>query len=166
MKIVIAGAGEVGTHLAKMLTNEDHDIVLMDSDAEKLRNLSDQLDLLTITGSANSFIDLHNAGVNKADLLIAVTPYEERNILACIMAKEMGIKKAVARINNGEYLLPQNKEKIKKMGVDELFYPESLAGKEVASSVKQVGTRQLIEFSRWKTYFDGNKNPGKCAYPK
>jgi len=157
MKIVIAGAGEVGTHLAKMLTNEDHDIVLMDSDADKLRNISDQLDLLTVTGSANSFIDLHNADVYKADLLIAVTPYEERNILACIMAKEMGVKKAVARINNGEYLLPQNKEKIKKMGVDELFYPESLAGKEVASSVKQVGTRQLIEFSGGKLILMGIK---------
>jgi len=157
MKIVIAGAGEVGIHLAKMLANEDHDIVLMDSDTEKLRNLSDQLDLLTITGSANSFIDLHNADVDKADLLIAVTPYEERNIMACIMAKEMGVKKAVARINNGEYLLPQNKEKIKKMGVDELFYPESLAGKEVASSVKQVGTRQLIEFSGGKLILMGIK---------
>ncbi len=157
MKIVIVGAGEVGTHLAKMLSREDHDIVLMDDDTEKLNKLSSQVDLLTISGYANSFKDLKDAGVAKADLLIAVTPYEERNIMACVMAKDMGVGRTVARINNGEYLEEKYKEKLRNLGVDELIYPESLAGKEVASSVKQVGTRQLIEFSGGKLILMGIK---------
>ncbi|WP_163714152.1 Trk system potassium transporter TrkA [Mangrovibacterium lignilyticum] len=157
MKVVIVGAGEVGTHLAKMLSREDHDIVLMDDDTEKLNKLSSQVDLLTITGYANSFKDLKDAGVAKSDLLIAVTPYEERNIMACVMAKDMGVARTVARINNGEYLEEKYKEKLRNLGVDELIYPESLAGKEIASSVKQVGTRQLIEFSGGKLILMGIK---------
>jgi trk system potassium uptake protein TrkA len=157
MKIVIVGAGEVGTHLAKMLSREDHDIVLMDDDTEKLNKLSSQVDLLTITGYANSFKDLKDAGVSKSDLLIAVTPYEERNIMACVMAKDMGTGRTVARINNAEYLQEKYKEKLRNLGVDELIYPETLAGKEIASSVKQVGTRQLIEFSGGKLILMGIK---------
>jgi len=157
MKVVIVGAGEVGTHLARMLSKEDHDIVLMDDDTEKLHKLSSQVDLLTVTGYANSFKDLKETGIAKADLLIAVTPYEERNIMACILAKDMGAQRTVARINNGEYLLEKNKEKLLELGVDELIYPESLAGKEIASSVKQVGTRQLIEFSGGKLVLMGIK---------
>lgn len=157
MEIVIVGAGEVGTHLAKMLSKEDHDIVLMDDDADKLYQLSSQIDLLTVTGYANSFKDLKETGLSKADLFIAVTPYEERNIFACIQAKEMGVQRTIARINNGEYLLEKNKDKLRNLGVDELIYPESLAAKEIASSVKQVGTRQLIEFSHGKLILMGIK---------
>ncbi len=157
MKIVIVGAGEVGTHLAKMLSDEEHEIVLMDEDGEKLSQISSQLDLLTVTGYAQSFRDLKDAGAAKADLFVAVTPSEERNVISCIMAKDLGAKKTIARINNGEYLKDYYKEKWAKIGVDELIYPESLAGKEVASSVKQVGTRQLIEFSGGKLLLLGIK---------
>lgn len=150
MKIVIVGAGEVGTHLAKMLSKENHDIVLLDDDPEKLQKIANQVDLLTVAGSANSFKDLREAGSTKADLFIAVTPYEERNIFACILAKDMGAKKTLARINNGEYLQERNMEKLTKMGVDELIYPENLAAKEIITSIKQVGTRQRIEFSGGK----------------
>ncbi|WP_423127800.1 Trk system potassium transporter TrkA [Gaoshiqia sp. Z1-71] len=157
MKIVIVGAGEVGTHLAKMLSREEHDIVLMDDDTDRLIKSSSQVDLLTASGYANSFKDLKDAGTTKADLFIAVTPYEERNIFACIQAKDMGAQKTVARINNGEYLQEKYKDKLKNLGVDELIYPESLAGKEIATSVKQVGTRQLIEFSGGKLILMGIK---------
>ena len=157
MKIVIVGAGEVGTHLAKMLSREEHDIVLMDDDTDRLIKSSSQVDLLTANGYANSFKDLKDAGTTKADLFIAVTPYEERNIFACIQAKDMGAQKTVARINNGEYLQEKYKDKLKNLGVDELIYPESLAGKEIATSVKQVGTRQLIEFSGGKLILMGIK---------
>lgn len=157
MKIVIVGAGEVGTHLAKMLSKEKHDIVLMNDDPEKLQQIANQVDLLTVTGFANSFKDLREAGCPKADLFIAVTPYEERNIFACILAKDMGAKKTIARINNGEYLFEKNKEKLVTMGVDEIIYPESLAAKEIVSSIKQVGTRQRIEFSGGKLILYGVK---------
>ena len=102
MKVVIAGAGEVGTHLAKMLSKENHEIVLIDEDSEKLEKISNQVDLLTINGFANSIIDLKEAGISKADLFIAVTPFESRNVLACILAKDLGAKKTLARINKDE----------------------------------------------------------------
>ena len=89
MKVVIAGAGEVGTHLARMLSRENHDIVLLDDDPEKLGQISREVDLLTIAGSAISFTDLKQTGLNKADLFIAVTPFEERNVWACTDRKSV-----------------------------------------------------------------------------
>ena len=88
MKVVIAGAGEVGTHLARMLSSENHDIVLLDDSPEKLSKISSDVDLMTVTGSAHSFQDLKETGLAKADLFIAVTPFEERNVLACSMKSE------------------------------------------------------------------------------
>lgn len=157
MKIVIVGAGEVGTHLAKMLSKENHDTVLLDDDPEKLQQIASQVDLLTVTGYANSYKDLKEAGSSKADLFIAVTPYEDRNILACILAKDMGAKKTVARISNGEFLGEKFKEKLGGFGVDELIYPEKLAAKEIVASIKQVGTRQMFEFSGGKLILMGVK---------
>jgi len=150
MKVVIAGAGEVGTHLARMLSRENHDIVLLDDDPEKLIQISREVDLLTVTGSAHSFSDLKQTGLNKADLFIAVTPSEERNVLACSMANYLGVGRTIARINNSEYLQERYREKLRNMGIHELIYPESLAAKEIVSSVKLTGTRQMIEFSGGK----------------
>ncbi len=147
MKVVIAGAGEVGTHLAKMLANEKHDIILLDDSPEKLAIISREVDLLTIAGSAHSFHDIKETGIAKADLFIAVTPFEERNVLACLMATYLGVGRTIARINNSEYLKPQYRKKLETLGIKELIYPESLAAKEIVASVKQTGTRQLIEFS-------------------
>lgn len=157
MKVVIAGAGEVGTHLARMLSNENHDIVLLDDSPEKLSKISGDVDLLTITGSAHSFQDLKQTGLTKADLFIAVTPFEERNVLACAMASYLGVGRTIARINNSEYLQPNYRAKLNNMGIHELIYPESLAAKEIVASVKQTGTRQLIEFSQGKLMLLGIK---------
>ena len=157
MKVVIAGAGEVGTHLARMLSNEDHDIVLMDDSLEKLSKVSGDVDLMTVTGSAHSFHDLKQTGLAKADLFIAVTPFEERNVLACSMASYLGVGRTIARINNSEYLQKRYREKLNNLGIHELIYPESLAAKEIVASVKQTGTRQLIEFSNGKLLLLGIK---------
>lgn len=157
MKIVIAGAGEVGTHLARMLTVENHDIVLLDDSPEKLAKISNDVDLLTIAGSAHSFQDLKHTGLAKADLFIAVTPFEERNVLACSMASYLGVKRTIARINNSEYLQESYKAKLNNLGIHELIYPESLAAKEIVASVKQTGTRELIEFSNGKLLLLGIK---------
>lgn len=157
MKVVIAGAGEVGTHLARMLSNEDHDIVLMDDSLGKLSKISSEVDLMTVTGSAHSFYDLKQTGLAKADLFIAVTPFEERNVLACSMASYLGVGRTIARINNSEYLMKKYREKLNNLGIHELIYPESLAAKEVVASVKQTGTRQLIEFSNGKLLLLGIK---------
>jgi trk system potassium uptake protein TrkA len=162
MKIVIAGAGEVGTHLARMLSGENHDIILLDDDPEKLNHISRNVDLMTITGSAHSFVDLKETGLNKADLFIAVTPSEERNVLACTMATYLGVGRTIARINNSEYLQERYRAKLRDLGIHELIYPESLAAKEIVSSVKLTGTRQLFEFSGGKLILMGIKIRGNA----
>ena len=157
MKVVIAGAGEVGTHLARMLSSEDHDIVLMDDSPEKLSRISSEVDLMTVTGSAHSFSDLKRTDLAKSDLFIAVTPFEERNVLACAMASYLGVGRTIARINNQEYLQERYRSKLNNMGIHELIYPESLAAKEIVASVKQTVTRQSIEFSGGKLALLGIK---------
>ncbi|WP_319502100.1 Trk system potassium transporter TrkA [uncultured Draconibacterium sp.] len=157
MKVVIAGAGEVGTHLARMLTNENHDITLLDDSPEKLANISSEVDLMTIVGSAHSFQDLKSTDLAKSDLFIAVTPFEERNVLACSMASYLGVSRTIARINNSEYLQERYRSKLNNLGINELIYPESLAAKEIVASVKQTATRQLIEFSGGKLIMMGIK---------
>lgn len=157
MKVVIAGAGEVGTHLARMLTNENHDITLLDDSPEKLAKISSEVDLMTVTGSAHSFQDLKSTDLAKSDLFIAVTPFEERNVLACSMASYLGVNRTIARINNSEYLHERYRAKLNNLGINELIYPESLAAKEIVASVKQTATRQLIEFSNGKLIMMGIK---------
>ena len=131
MKIVIAGAGEVGSHLAKLLSTEDQDIILLDSDQEKLDIIDSNYNLMTWCGSTSSFEALRNVGVGEADLYIAVTPYETRNITSCAIAKKLGAKKTVARIDNSEFLIKENGEVLKELGVNALIYPENLAADEI-----------------------------------
>ena len=145
MKIIIAGAGNVGTHLAKLLSREKQDIILMDDDEEKLSALSNNFDLMTVTASPSSISGLKEVGVKEADLFVAVTPDESRNMTACMLAHNLGAQKTVARIDNYEYLLPKNKEFFKKLGVDSLIYPEMLAAKEIVSSMRMSWVRQWWE---------------------
>jgi trk system potassium uptake protein TrkA len=131
MKIVIAGAGEVGTHLAKMLSNENQDIILLDSDQSRLDAIDSNYNLMTWNGSTSSFESLRDVGIPKTDLYIAVTPYETRNITSCAIAKHLGAKKTVARIDNYEFLVPENGSVLRQLGVDFLIYPEDLAADEI-----------------------------------
>ena len=147
MKIIIAGAGAVGTHLAKLLSGEKQDIILMDDDEERLGRLGSNFDLLAVNISPTSISGLKEAGVAGADLFIAVTPDESRNMTACMLASSLGAKKTVARINNYEYLLPKHKEFFAKLGVDSLIYPEMLAAKEIVDAVKMSWIRQWWEFA-------------------
>ena len=147
MKIIIAGAGAVGTHLAKLLSGEKQDIILMDDDEERLGRLGSNFDLLAVNISPTSISGLKEAGVAGADLCIAVTPDESRNMTACMLATSLGAKKTVARINNYEYLLPKHKEFFAKLGVDSLIYPEMLAAKEIVDAVKMSWIRQWWEFA-------------------
>ena len=136
MKIIIAGAGAVGTHLAKLLSREKQDIILMDDNEERLTSLSSNFDLMTVVASPTSIKGLKEVGAGEADLFIAVTPDESRNMTACMLATNLGAEKTVARIDNYEYLLPKHKEFFKKLGVDSLIYPEMLAAKEIVSAVR------------------------------
>lgn len=157
MRILIAGAGEVGTHLAKMLCNANHDVILMDEDEDKLKSIDSHFDLMTIEGNLTSIDDLKEANVKQCDLFIAVPPYQDMSILSAILATKLGAKTTVARINNHEYLLPETKEFFKQLGIDELIYPEQLAADEIILSLKQVGIRQMYEFSDGKLLLVGLK---------
>ena len=145
MKILIAGAGEVGTHLAKMLSKERHDIVLMDPNEEKLAFARSGMEILPLTGNPVSFADLEEAGIAKTDLFISVTPEETTNITACILADRLGAGKTFARIKNYEYLLPENKTFFESLGIDSMIYPEMLAAKEIVSAIKRPWTRLYWE---------------------
>ncbi|MDR1810028.1 MAG: Trk system potassium transporter TrkA [Prevotella sp.] len=145
MKIVIAGAGAVGTHLAKLLSAENQDVILMDPDKEKLNFSKNNLEMMTMTGSPTSLKNLSEVDVKSADYFIGVTPDESVNITACMLAASMGAKKTFARIDNYEYLLPKNKEFFEKLGVNAMVYPEMLAAKEIVSAVKRPWMRFWAE---------------------
>lgn len=145
MKIVIAGAGEVGTHLAKMLSKENQDITLLDSDQSKLDIIDSNYNLMTWNGSTSSFESLREVGVKDADLYIAVTPFETRNLASCSIAKKMGARKTVARIDNSEFLLPENRQIIRDMGIDFVIYPEHLAANDIALSLAHNWARYWAE---------------------
>lgn len=141
MKIIIAGAGEVGTHLAKMLSKENQDITLLDSDQTKLDIIDSNYNLMTWNGSTSSFESLREVGVHDADLYIAVTPFETRNMASCAIAKKMGAKKTVARIDNSEFLMPENRQVIRELGIDFVIYPEHLAANDIALSLSHNWAR-------------------------
>ncbi len=146
MKIIIAGAGEVGTHLAKLLARENFDILLLEEDADKIQNLEANYDLITHVGSPTSITDLKETGIHKADLFIAVTPLESVNMTACMLAANLGAKRTLARINNYEYLQPENREFFNKLGVHNLIYPEVLAAREITEGLKTSWLRQNTSF--------------------
>lgn len=147
MKILIAGAGEVGIHLAKLLGQENHDITLMDSDKDRLDIVRDYPDLLTYLGNCTSLSDLNKVGVSNCDLFIGVTPEESKNITSCMLATNMGVKKTLARIDNFEYLNSENIEFFNKIGVNSMIYPEMMAAREIASAIKTPWTRVWWELS-------------------
>jgi trk system potassium uptake protein TrkA len=147
MKIVIAGAGEVGRYLAKMLLKENHDLVLIDQDDNLIKEVDSSHDLMTVSGLCTSFSTLKEAKVHNCDLYISVTNSQDTNILSCIFAKKLGAKKTIARVDNMEYLNPINKLTFINLGIDKMVYPEFLAAKEIVGVLKQTGTTEVFEFS-------------------
>lgn len=145
MKIVIAGAGEVGSHLGKLLSKEEQDIVLIDRDGDKLARLDANYNLMTMVGSPTSFRDLRAAGAGECDLYIAVTPFENTNLISCQIAKSLGATKTVARIDNYEFLHPDNKPFFTGLGVDHLIYPEVLAAQEIITALTRPWVRNWFE---------------------
>ena len=149
MKIVIAGAGEVGFHLSNMLSRESHDIVIIDTNEEKLDLIVNQLDVMTVKGSTISLNTLEEAKIKESDLFIAVTSSEEINISASIFAKQLGSKETVARVSNDEYLM-QNKIDFKTLGIDHIIYPEELAAEEIHELIKHPELSECHDFSGGK----------------
>lgn len=150
MNIIIAGAGEVGSHLAKMLSKEADMLTIIDNDPARLNKLSEIADVITVQGQPTSIATLMQAGVENADLFIAVSPAQQQdvNILSALLAKKLGSKKVTARVNNDEYMHHVNKLMFTELGIDLLFYPEKIASYEIADLLRQTGTSEFMEFAR------------------
>ena len=147
MKIIITGAYAIGTHLARLLSRNHEDITIIDKDPERLAQIGSDYDLLTMEASPESIRALKEAGIAHTDLYIAVTPDQSVNMNNCILAKALGAKKTVARIDNSEYKAPETEECINRLGVDSLIYPEALAAKDINSGLKMSWVRQ-----RWDVH--------------
>lgn len=152
MKIVIAGAGEVGSHLAKMLNNEANEVTVIDQRRERLDSVTASTDVITVEGNPSAIKVLREAGAHYADLFIAVNPSDSQdvNIVSAMLAKQLGSKKVTARINNEEYLTYENKHLFTEMGIDLMFYPEKIAAGEIADLLKRTATTESLEFARGK----------------
>ena len=146
MKIIIAGAGEVGFHLAKLLSYESQNITLIDTDKESLSYADNHLDIRVLKGDATSVSVLQDAKVQNSDLVIGVTSSETTNLTLCLLAKQLGSKKTIARISNTEFV--DNKELIKfeELGIDELISPEELAATEIQLLLNQSAFNDTYEF--------------------
>ena len=147
MKIIIAGAYAIGSHLAKLLSRNNQDIVLIDDDEQRLENISSDYDILTMHASPTSLAALKNAGAADANLYIAVTPDENLNMNSCVMAKAIGAKKTVAKVNNYEFVEPEMAKFYEKLGIDSLIYPENLAAYDIVNGLKMSWVRQ-----RWDVH--------------
>ena len=150
MKIVIAGAGDMGTHLARMLSGSGHDITIADVDTKALAEVGSLADVITVEGDVTQFSVLRNAGVRKCDLFIAVRSVENDNILSSVMAKQLGAKKVIARVDSKEYLEPSSKEVFIDMGLDYIFYPEQIAAREVINLLGHTSSSEHVDFAAGK----------------
>lgn len=152
MKIIIEGAGEVGSHLAKMLRRESNEVTVIDNDKKRLEKLSSYVDVETIEGNPSSIKVLKDAGVAKADLFIAVYPSatQEMNIVGSLLAKQLGAAKVLARINDEDFLTAENKLLFKEMGIELMFYPEKIAADEIVSQLKHTTLAETLDFAHGK----------------
>lgn len=147
MNIIIAGDGEVGFHLAESLVNSNHNITVVDPHEDLLRMIESHADLMTINGDSTSISTLQRANVHRADLLISVVHQEQVNLLTCILAKKLGAKKVIARVNTMENLSVQNRKIYQELGIDALLSPEDIAAQEIISLLRQTAATEVFEFS-------------------
>ena len=157
MKIIIAGAGAVGTHLARLLAREKHEITLIDESSTKLDGLMGNMDIMTMVASPTSITNLRTAGADRTDLFIGVTPDEARNMTSCMLAHKLGAKKTVARVDNSEYITPEFRSFFKEAGINSIVYPEMLAGREISHDLSRSWVRQWWEFEDGKLVLLGVK---------
>ncbi len=150
MKIIIAGAGDVGSHLAKLLSSESHDIYLIDENEERLNTISSQIDVFTIAGDAKSVEIMEQKLISTCDLLIAVTSSEETNMLICILGKKLGAKHTIARINDDNIISENREHFYNELGIDTLISPTHLATLEIERLINQAAFTDDIEFDNGK----------------
>ncbi len=162
MKIVIAGAGAVGTHLAKLLSRERHDITVIDENPDRLTDLANNYDVMTKSISPISIEGLRSIGIEDAGLFIGVTPQESDNMTACMLAHKMGAGKTVARVNTYEYIQKKNQELLHSTGIDSIILPEMIAAQEIAGNVSRSWIRQWWEVENSDLVMMGIKVRNNC----
>ena len=142
----------MGAHLAKMLSNESNEITVIDPDPERIRSLSQTADVATILGGPSSIPELKEAGCSSADLFIAVNPLQPQsvNIVSALLAKKLGTRRVVARVDDEDFLSPENKLLFKDMGLDMMFFPEKSASDEVDDMLRSTASTDTLDFARGK----------------
>ena len=152
MKIVIQGAGEIGSHLAKMLRQEANDITIIDDNPERLKNITSIADVMAVQGQPSSLKVMREADVQNADLFISVVPFvpQDVNIVSALLAKNLGARKVTARIDDNDFLTAENKLLFKQMGIELMFYPEKLAADEIFDILKHSSSSESMDFARGK----------------
>ena len=163
MKIIIAGAGEVGFHLAKLLSYESLDITLIDLERDRLNYAEGHLDIKTLRGNACSLNVLMESNAAESDLLIAVTGSESVNITVCALAKQLGSKRTIARISNIEFTNTNESISFQDIGVDELISPEKLAADEIQQLLDQSAFSNSYEFEEGALTMIGTPVGHKCS---
>ncbi len=146
MKIIIAGAGEVGFHLAKLLSYESQEITLIDLDKERISYAETHLDIKVVAGDITSVAVLKSSNIATTDLFISVTSSETSNITSCVLAKQLGATRTIARISNTEFIENKNELAFEALGIDELISPESLAASEIELLLNQSVFNDTYEF--------------------
>lgn len=146
MKIVIAGAGDIGFHLTELLAFENQDIVLIDTDQDVLDYAATHLDVMTLRGDSSSIDVLRQADVSRASLVLAVTTSEKNNLVTAILAKKMGARQAIARVNNQEYLDASQRAVFKELGIDSIISPIQLAADEIQRLVQECSFTDHFAF--------------------
>lgn len=146
MRVIIAGIGDVGFHLAKLMSAQNHDIVIIDNDKEKIVYAEDHLDIISYRGSSSSFETLNEAKVEDADLFLAVTNADEVNLTSCMIAKKMGAKYCIARISNAEYNSKAQQGFFKELGINSMIFPEDIAAKEIYRLITKAEFTEYFDF--------------------
>lgn len=157
MRILILGAGEVGSYLAKTLKQYRHEVIVIDTNSERLERLASQTDIIPIVGSGTSFQTLKDAGFSEVEIFIAVTAVDEVNILACSIANQFRIPHKIARVRNKEYSSMSPFDLLHRFGIDIMVNPEMTAAKEIANLLKNNHAVEYQEFSEGKLKFIGSR---------
>ena len=162
MKIVIMGAGEVGLHLATRLSQEKHDLVVIDADGKKCEKIQEVLDIAVVHGDGANQQILKEAGLESADMLIAATTVDEVNILACMVASRMGVKRRIARVRNPDYYSESSVLKPQDLGVDLFIHPEDEVTDEITRLLMRSIASEIVEFENGKILVVGLKVDARC----
>ncbi len=155
MYIIVIGAGEVGFDVARQLSREQHEVTVVDIDPDKLARVRERLDVLTVQGSGTSADVLEEAGIRRADLLLAVTSIDEVNLISCMMAHRLGVPIKIARVRSGEFTRLNPVLRAEDLGIDLLIHPEETTAQEILLLIRRASATDVLSFADGKLQLVG-----------